>query len=141
MVTSARPTLFVIDDDASVQRALARLLNSADYNVITFSSVDTFLELKEWPSLGCVIADIRMPGIESLSLPKLLADKDLRYPVIYLTAQDTEENRDSASHAGAEAFFRKPVDDQALIDAINWAMCESGNELSNNQVQNQGEKT
>ena len=73
MIQSTRPTIFVIDDDTSVQRALARLLNSADYNVITFTSVDLFLELSDWPAVGCVLADIRMPGTQSMLLPKLLS--------------------------------------------------------------------
>jgi FixJ family two-component response regulator len=118
----SRMMVFVIDDDDSVQRALARLLHTADYNVITFASVDDFLASDKWPDAACVIADIRMPGIESRLLPDLLAEKGRHYPVIFLTAQDTRENRAAANKAGAAAFFRKPVDDQALIDSIVWAM-------------------
>lgn len=134
MIQSTRPTIFVIDDDTSVQRALARLLNSADYNVITFTSVDLFLELSEWPTVASVVADIRMPGTQSMLLPKLLSERNLHYPVIFLTAQDTEVNRDAASSAGAAAFFRKPVDDQALIDAINWSLHDATSSSSTSHV-------
>ncbi len=128
--------VFIIDDDDSVQRALARLLHTADYNVMTFASVDQFIASGEWPDDACVIADIRMPGIESSLLPDLLTEKGLHYPVIFLTAQDTRENRAAANKAGAAAFFRKPVDDQALIDSIVWAMRETGNQTGTNHLHN-----
>ena len=76
-------TVFVVDDDDSVQRALSRLLCSADYNVITFSSVDQFMALDEWPPVACVLADVQMPGLNALLLPELLAEKDLNYPIIF----------------------------------------------------------
>ena len=133
-----RVTVFVIDDDNSVQRALARLLQTADYNIMTFASVDQFLASDKWPADACVIADIRMPGIESKLLPKLLAERGLHYPVIFLTAQDTAENRAAANKAGVAAFFRKPVDDQALIDSIEWAMRETSNHSNKNRLHNGG---
>jgi two-component system response regulator FixJ len=138
MVREREITVFVIDDDKSVQRALARLLGVADFHVVTFSSVNQFLSLQEWPATACVIADIRMPGIDSMLLPELLAAKGLRYPVILLTAQDTLENRSAASQAGAAAFFRKPVDDQALMDSIIWAMRETHDHLSSNRLDKGG---
>ena len=133
-----RVTVFVIDDDNSVQRALARLLQTADYNVMTFASVDQFLASDKWPADACVIADIRMPGIESRLLPNLLAERGLNYPVIFLTAQDTQENRTAANKAGVAAFFRKPVDDQALIDSIVWAMRKTNNQSDKNRLQKGG---
>lgn len=135
---TAQTTVFVIDDDSSVQRALARMLTVANFRAITFSSVDQFLDSADWPSMACVIADIRMPGTESMLLPQLLAARGLHYPVILLTAQDTKDNRAAANQAGVAAFFRKPVDDQALIDSIVWAMRGTNNHVVVNHFDNGG---
>ena len=117
-------TVYIIDDDASVRQALVRLLRSAGFNVTAFSSVQELLDYPEMIPNSCVIADIRMPGVSALELPALLQSGGWQIPVIYLTAQDTEETRTAAKQAGAAAFFRKPVDDQALIDAIAWVVRE-----------------
>ena len=66
-----------------------------------------------------------MPGGNALELPELLARSGRKLPVIYTTAHDTDEMREMAQRAGAAAFFRKPVDDQALLDAITWAVGEA----------------
>jgi FixJ family two-component response regulator len=63
-----------------------------------------------------------MPGLSALSLPSLLASEEGSTPVIFITAHDTAEHRAAAKEAGAAGYFRKPVDDQALLDAIEWAM-------------------
>jgi FixJ family two-component response regulator len=74
----------------------------------------------------CVIADIRMPEVSGLELPALLASQGLRVPVIFVTAYDTDENRVEARRVGAAGFFHKPVDGQALLDAIAWAVEATG---------------
>lgn len=71
---------------------------------------------------ACVLCDVAMPGISGLELPDLLARAGLRLPVIFITAHDTPETRAIAQRVGAAAYFRKPVDDQALLDAIAWAL-------------------
>ncbi len=71
---------------------------------------------------ACVISDVQMPGTSGLDLPVLLARAGRRVPVIFVTAHDTPETRDRAQSAGAVAYFRKPVDDQALLDAVAWAV-------------------
>ena len=135
---SLHTTVFVIDDDESVQRALSRLLRVANFHVVTFSSVDQFINSQEWPASACVIADVCMPGIDSMQLPGLLAAKGLHYPVILLTAQDTHENRAAANCAGVAAFFRKPVDDQALMDSIVWAMRDTSHHAGSNHLKKGG---
>ena len=87
-----------------------------------FSSVDEFLQA-DCPSEGaCVVSDIRMTGRSALGLPAHLRQADRPIPVVFITAYDTPENRDAARRAGAAGYFRKPVDDQALMDAIEWAV-------------------
>ena len=78
---------------------------------------------------ACIISDVRMPGVSGLELPRLLAQAGRHLPVILVTAHDTVETRNRAQEVGAAAYFRKPVDDQALLDAIAWV--RSGKQRGN----------
>jgi CheY-like chemotaxis protein len=69
----------------------------------------------------CIILDLRMPGMNGFDLMKKLRAKCIQIPIICVTAFDAAESREQAQELGASAYFTKPVDDQALIDAINWA--------------------
>jgi FixJ family two-component response regulator len=115
-------TIYIVDDDESMRRALARLMQSAGYATATFASVGELLATERFHEPACVIADGRMPGGSGLDLPKKLRDRGSWLPVIILTAHDTEQMRAQARQAGVAGYFRKPVDDQALIDAIEWAL-------------------
>jgi FixJ family two-component response regulator len=115
-----RPTVFIIDDDASVRRALGRVMTSAGFDSKVFASVDEFLAGTSLRGTGCIVADMTMLGMSSLELGQLLKAADSALPVIFVTAQDTEEARTAARDAGAAGFFRKPVDTQALLDVIQW---------------------
>jgi len=115
-------TIYILDDDASVRKALARLFRSAGMAAKSFASVDELLSAPMLPQCVCIVADIRMQGTSGLAMPGLLAERGLHTPVIFVSAQDTEETRAAAKRAGAAGFFRKPVDDQALLDALAWAM-------------------
>ena len=75
---------------------------------------------------GCIVADMTMPGMSGLELKPLLDAAGISYPLILLTAHDNEEIRSAARSAGAAAYFRKPVDTQALLDAIRWAFQPPG---------------
>ena len=115
-------TTFILDDDASVRKALVRLFRSAGTTAISFASVDELLSAPMLTQCACIVADIRMQGTSGLAMPGLLAEGGLHTPVIFVSAQDTEETRAAAKRAGAAGFFRKPVDDQALLDALAWAI-------------------
>lgn len=112
--------VYIIDDNASVRHALDRLIRSADMEPISCSSVDEFLKLNLQTNDSCVVADVLVPGTSTFRLPELLAERQLNIPVIYITASDTDETRNQAKFSGGSAYFRKPVDDQALLDAISW---------------------
>lgn len=118
--------VYVIDDDESVRQAMARLLKSAGLEVRTFLGADAFLNAGCRAENACVIADVRMQGMSGLQLQRELKKAGSPLRVIFLTAQDTEETRAEAIRAGGVAFFVKPVDDQALLDAIHWALALSG---------------
>ena len=114
--------VYLIDDDESVRRALQRLLRSAGSNVKAFSSAEEFLQSGILAEKGaCIILDIRMPGLTGFDLQEKLASMGIRIPVIVISAFDDTETRERARKLGATAFFRKPVDGEALIDAIHWA--------------------
>ena len=114
--------VYVVDDDASVRTAFARLLQSANLAVETFSSADEFLNSPKQKKNACILIDIRMPGSTGLDLQQKLTAFDMRIPVIVISASDDAQIRERARELGAVSFFRKPVDDQALLDAIWWAI-------------------
>jgi len=122
MAGDGEPVICILDDDVSVRKALVRLFRAADMAAISFASVDELLSAPMLPQYACIIADIRMQGTSGLAMPGLLAERGLHIPVIFVSAQDTEETRAAAKRAGAAGFFRKPVDDQALLDALAWAI-------------------
>jgi FixJ family two-component response regulator len=123
--------VYIVDDEPSVCTAYARLARSAQMQPRTFASVEEFLRADCTDENACVISDVRMPGITGLDLPGLLSKAGRRLPVIFTTAHDTDETREVAQRAGASAYFRKPVDDQALLDAIAWAL---GKHSSNSET-------
>lgn len=122
---AAAATIYVIDDDASVVVALGRLLRSHGFVCVPNSSIGAFMSGEIAKENACVVVDIRLDRENGLVLPRLLRDRGLRLPVIVLTAVDSEEARFESLKAGALAFFRKPVDDQALVDAIRWALTQA----------------
>jgi FixJ family two-component response regulator len=115
-------TIYVIDDDESIRRAFERLLRSANLATKTFSSADEFLKSLIENETGCIIMDLRMPGLTGFDLQEKITSRGIRMPVIVISASDDVKTRERARVLGAVAFFRKPVDDQALLDAIWWAI-------------------
>lgn len=119
------PTIYVIDDDPSIATALGRLLRSHGLECVPYSSIAAFMRGAIAKENACVVVDIRLDKEDGLMLPRLLKDRGLRLPVLVLTAVDTKEARLESLRAGAAAFFRKPVDEQALVDAIRWALTQA----------------
>jgi FixJ family two-component response regulator len=116
--------VYILDDEPSVCTAYARLVRSARMHPRTFASVEDFMRADLTDENACVISDIQMPGKSGLDLPQLLAQAGRHLPVIFVTAHDSPQTRDRAQSLGATAYFRKPVDDQALLDAIAWALTQ-----------------
>lgn len=114
--------VYLIDDEPAVQVAFERLFRSAGLTASTFGSFDEFLTARPRTDNACLILDVRMPDRSGLEVPALLEQEGLRMPVIFVTAYDTPETRSAAKAVGAAGYFRKPVDDQALLDAIDWAL-------------------
>lgn len=114
--------VYFVDDEPSVCTAYARLVRSARMQSRSFSSVEDLLGAELSDENACVVSDIQFPGSSGLDLPALLTRAGHHLPVIFVTAHDTAENRERAHDAGATGYFRKPVDAQALLDAIHWAI-------------------
>ncbi len=114
--------VYIVDDDDSVRRAIARLIRSAAMEAQTFASGGDFLKSKFRNQKACMVADVRMPGMSGLELHQKLIERGIKLPVICVTWFDTAETRNQARESGAFGYFRKPVDDQALLDAIQWAL-------------------
>ena len=121
-MTMKRTMIYVIDDDESVRRSFGRLFRSADLDVETFSSAEEFLRGPRRKENACILIDIRMSGSTGFDLQWNLASNGIQTPVIVVSASDDAQTRERAREQGAVSFFRKPVDDQALIDAIHWAI-------------------
>lgn len=111
-----------MDDDASVRKALGRPLRAEGLNSEAFASGDLFLAGLPDDAQGCVVMDIRMPGMTGYDVQQKLRKRGQKIPVIALSAQNDEEARQRARELGAVTFFRKPVDDQALLDSIHWLL-------------------
>lgn len=112
--------IYIVDDDASVRKGLSRLMRSAGFEPKVFETADAFLRDVREGSRGCVLLDITMPRITGLQVQTCLKQKEIDLPVIAVSARDDEETRRIARAQGAQFFLRKPVDDQALLDAIAW---------------------
>jgi len=123
-------TVYVIDDDESIRKSFQRLFRSANLSVETFPSPDEFLAFPIQPKDACILLDIRMPGTTGFDLQQKLSDVGISLPVIVVSASDDVQVRETAQRLGAVSFFRKPVDDQALLDAILWAISAAAKGIS-----------
>ena len=108
----------IVDDDPSLRRSLRNLLTSVGFRVETFESAEVFLESSSRQDAGCLVLDLRMPGMSGLDLLRHLKASGSRIPVIVLTAHGDDDARQQSLRAGAVAFFDKPFQSDALIDAV-----------------------
>ena len=115
-------TVYVIDDDESVQRALTRLIRSAGYEVISFSSADEFLQRRPADSPSCLVLDINMPGLTGMDLQDALVSAGLTLPIIFITGQADVPVTVKAMKRGALDFLLKPFQDVDLLAVIRQAI-------------------
>jgi FixJ family two-component response regulator len=112
----------IVDDDASLRRSLRNLLMSVGFHVETFESAEAFLAAVHRDSIGCVVLDVRMAGMNGLDLLGHLGSAGTRIPAIMLTAHADDETRRRSLEAGAVAFLEKPVRSATLLDAVRTAL-------------------
>lgn len=116
--------LYIVDDDESVCKGMQRLMRSAWIESIAFESPERFLsEVRNVPH-ACIVMDITMPNMNGLELCRQLKDRGITMPVIAVSARDDAETMSVAQSLGVRLFLHKPVDDQALLDAIYWMVTD-----------------
>ena len=116
------PCVFIIDDSNEVRRSLERLVRSAGLNVETFASAEAFLQRAPYAGTGCVMLDVRMPGMNGPELHEQLARFDIHLPVVYLTGYGDVPTSVKAMKDGAVDFLLKPVDDVVLLATVSGAL-------------------
>ncbi len=116
------PTVFVVDDDDAVRNAISRLLKSVDLHSETFGSAQDFLDNYDPGRPGCLVLDVRMPGMSGLDLQEILTTKRIMIPVIIVTGHADVPMAVRAMKMGATDFIEKPFNPQALLDSIKQAV-------------------
>jgi FixJ family two-component response regulator len=116
------PAVFVIDDDPSMRRSLDTLLRSVALDVHLFSSAEEFMHAKRPETPGCLVLDVRMPGMSGLTFQQELAKAGVALPIIFISGHGDVPMTVRAIKAGAVEFLTKPFDDQVLLDAIHAAI-------------------
>jgi FixJ family two-component response regulator len=128
----AKNLISIIDDDESVRRTTALLIESLGFRAAAFESAEKFLSSDHLNDASCLIVDVRMPGMNGLQLQSQLAATGSRIPIIFITAYDDKASRQRAIQAGAAAFLGKPFTDEELLQWIRSALRqeESGTETT-----------
>ncbi len=122
-----QPTVFIVDDDHAVRDALRMLIKSVGLPVQVYASGDEFLGAWQAEMRGCVVADIRMPGMSGLEMQEALQERGCRLPVIFITGHGDVPMAVEAMKAGALDFVQKPFRDQDLLDRINEGLQQERN--------------
>ena len=112
----------IIDDDASVREATARLVRSLGYTTAQFSSAEEYLQSGRIRDSSCLITDLHMPGMSGADLQNRLIEDGYRTPIIFMTAYFEEKVRNRVLDAGASGFLRKPFADESLIACLDTAL-------------------
>ena len=121
-MSDAEPTIFVIDDDPSVRQSLESLIKSVDWRVRTYGSAQEFLGSGQLDAPGCIVLDIRLPGLSGLDLQQALAQTKSCLPIIFITGHGDIPMSVQAMKAGAVEFLPKPFREQVLLDALILAL-------------------
>ena len=122
LMVRSRLLVAVIDDDASVRKALTRLLRASGHEVEAFASGDEFLKSSRTEAPNCLVLDVHMPSINGLDVQAALLARDIHVPIIFITAYDDNALRMRALEQGAVAYLRKPLTEQTLLAAIATAV-------------------
>jgi FixJ family two-component response regulator len=118
---SHRSYIAVIDDDESLCRSLARVLQHAGFQAITYLSAEEFLEDPLRPHFGCLLVDIQLGGISGIAMHRKLIEQGSHTPVVYITAFDDPRAEEEAKGLGCAGFFRKMESSITIIEAVRRA--------------------
>jgi FixJ family two-component response regulator len=115
----SNPTVALVDDDTSMVRALARLVQTAGYSVRSYNSGTEFLNDSLSTAAICVVLDVQMPEMDGFELAAALAQRGVSIPLLYITAHDSPWAREKAADAHAKGFLVKPFDPKELLGIIS----------------------
>jgi len=121
-MTEDKAIVFVVDDDPSMRRSLDSLLRSVGHDVRLFSSAPEFMQAVRADAPGCLVLDVRLPGMSGLAFQQELKKAGVALPIIFITGHGDVPMTVRAMKAGAAEFLTKPFDDQVLLDAIHAAI-------------------
>ena len=119
------PTVYVVEDDVASRELMTDLFESVDLNVVTFNNGNDFLQSFPVPAPGCILLDVRMPGISGLDLQTTLAETPSSLPIIIVTAHGDTQMAVRAMKEGAFDFVEKPINNQILLETVDKAINES----------------
>lgn len=127
------PTVYIVDDDNSVRDSLALLLNFRGFRTREFASAEAFLETWKPDWRGCLLLDLRMTGMDGLTLQQMLIEQGSRLPIVFLTGHGDIAQARAALKAGAVDFLEKPVDHEALFTSVNEALLKDTQQRAEDQ--------
>lgn len=133
MSDDLHPTIFVIDDDEAVRDALEQLFLSVDLKVAAYASGKAFLEDYVSGVPGCLITDIRMPGMSGMELQQEIKSRAIDLPIIMITGHGDVETGIRAMKSGASDFIQKPFNDQKLLEIVNHAIEQNVEDVKRKQ--------
>ena len=116
----------VVDDDESIRRTTTLLIESFGFQALAFESAEAFLRSRHLHDTSCLIVDVQMPGMDGLQLQSQLAASGYGFPIIFITAYESQDSRQRAMQAGAAAFLGKPFGDEQLLQIIRSTLRFSG---------------
>ena len=118
-IAHAEPVIAVVDDDTRVQEALENLLASVGFEILLFSSAESFLDAMILPAVLCLITDVKMPGMSGVDLLKVVRSTNIDLPIIIISGHHDSADSSYFLDLGANAFVAKPFDTRILLATIN----------------------
>ena len=122
MIAEDGPVVFIVDDDASVRRSIQDLVSSVDLRAEAFATPQEFLDSKRADCSGCLVLDVRLPGMSGLDCQRRLAEAGVTIPIIFITGHGDVPMTVRAMKSGAVEFLTKPFRPQDLLDAVHQAL-------------------
>jgi RNA polymerase sigma factor (sigma-70 family) len=119
---SAEPVVFVVDDDLTIRKLVAGWLGSAGFQVRLFASAEEFLREYQSTAVGCIVLDVDLPGLDGLALQQRLVTEQISLPIVFVTGMGDVPISVQAMKSGAVDFLTKPLDEDALLDAVRSAL-------------------
>lgn len=127
--------VLIVDDDADVRDATTLLIETAGYTTASYGSADEFLEAVSPGHGGCLVLDVRLPGMNGLDLQRALAERGIRMPIIFITGHGDVPMAVQALNEGAFDFLEKPLDDEALLERVQKAIAQDAERRSREATQ------